>query len=251
MKYFIFLLLFSHLTYSQKADGYIDYQYIHKVDLADKAKIRKAQFRMFFTPTKTFAYNLDTFNRTLQIANELGDQNTEFKDEKNQIKPKNFEILDIQNQVFNSFEFKNISYLVKDIVKQDWTILEDKKQILNYNCQKAITTFRGRDYEAWFTIDIPVQFGPWKLNGLPGAILFAIDKTGDVAFTAIKISITQVDNIVEEPSNYEVVTKEKFAEINDNYTSQINTNFKVTKNGEQYVPVPRIKKKINNPIELQ
>ena len=251
MKYFIFLLLFSHLIYSQKADGYIDYQYLHKTDLVDKTKMRKAQFRMFFTPIKTFAYNLDTFNRTLQIAKQLGDQNPEFKDEKNQIKPNNFEIVDIQNQVFNSFEFNNISYLIQDTVKQDWTILEDKKQILNYNCQKAITTFRGRDYEAWFTIDIPVPFGPWKLNGLPGAILFAIDKTGDVAFTAVKISTVLVDNIIMEPSQYELVTKEKFAEISENYTNHINANFKVTKNGESYTAVPKIKKKINNPIELE
>jgi hypothetical protein len=47
MKYLF--ILFSNLIFSQKADGYIDYQYIHKVDLVDKAKIRKAQFRMFLT----------------------------------------------------------------------------------------------------------------------------------------------------------------------------------------------------------
>ncbi|MFV8332627.1 GLPGLI family protein [Flavobacterium sp. GSP14] len=98
---------------------------------------------------------------------------------------------------------------------------------------------------------IPVSFGPWKFNGLPGAILSVVDKTGDVEFSAIKISTAQVDNIIEEPLYYEEVTKEKLAEINDNYTSQINTNFTVIKNGEQYAPVPKIKKKINNPIELQ
>jgi GLPGLI family protein len=250
MKYF-FIFLFSNLIFSQKADGYIDYQYIHKVDLVDKAKIRKAQFRIFFTPSKTFAYDLNKYNRSLEIAKQLGDQNPEFKNEKNQIKPNDFIIIDLQKQIYNSFEYKNSSYLVKDTVLQDWTILEDKKLVLNYSCQKAITTFRGRDYEAWFTSDIPVPFGPWKFNGLPGAILSVVDKTGDVEFSAIKINTAQVDNIIEEPLYYEEVTKEKLAEINDNYTSQINTNFTVTKNGEQYAPVPKIKKKINNPIELQ
>lgn len=250
MKYFI-VLLFSNLIFAQNADGFIDYQYLHKTDLIDKTKMRKAQFRMFFTTTKTFAYNLDVFNRTLQIAKQLGDQNPEFKEEKNQIKPNNFEIVDLQNQVFNSFEFNNISYLIQDSIKQDWTILEDKKQILNYNCQKAITTFRGRAYEAWFTIDIPVPFGPWKLNGLPGAIFYASDKTGDVVFSAVKISTELIENIIVEPTKYELVTKEKFAAINENYSNQINSNFSVTKNGESYTPVPKIKKKINNPLELE
>jgi hypothetical protein len=78
-----------------------------------------------------------------------------------------------------------------------------------------------------------------------------VDKTGDVEFSAIKINTTQVDNIIQEPSYYEEVTKEKLAEISDNYSSQINSNFNVTKNGEPFTPVPKIKKKINNPIELQ
>jgi GLPGLI family protein len=250
MKY-LFIFLFSNIIFSQKADGYIDYQYIHKVDLVDKSKIRKAQFRMFFTPNKTFTYDLNKYNRSLEIAKQLGDQNPKFKDEKNQIKPNDFVIIDLQEKIYKSFEFKNISYLVKDSIKQDWTILDDKKLVLDYRCQKAVTTFRGRDYEVWFTSDIPVPFGPWKFNGLPGAILYVVDKTGDVEFSAIKINTTQVDNIIEEPSYYEEVTKEKLAEISDNYSSQINSNFNVTKNGEPFTPVPKIKKKINNPIELQ
>ena len=32
----------------------------------------------------------------------------------------------------------------------DWTILSDTTQFLGNNCQKALTTFRGRSYIAWF-----------------------------------------------------------------------------------------------------
>ena len=52
-----------------------------------------------------------------------------------------------------------------------WEIQNDTKTISNYICAKAETTFRGRKYIAWFTTEIPIRFGPWKFNDLPGLIL--------------------------------------------------------------------------------
>jgi GLPGLI family protein len=57
----------------------------------------------------------------------------------------------------------------------EWKISNETQKILSYNCQKATTTFRGRDYVAWFTLDIPVNNGPWKFGGLPGLILKIFD----------------------------------------------------------------------------
>ena len=61
--------------------------------------------------------------------------------------------------------------LTETIHFQNWEITEDTMTVLNYLCHKATTSFRGRDYVAWFTLDIPVNEGPWKLYGLPGLIL--------------------------------------------------------------------------------
>lgn len=72
-------------------------------------------------------------------------------------------------------------------LSHQWTIHEDTLTVLGYLCQKATTTFRGRDYTAWFTMDIPINDGPWKLYGLPGLILLAKDKDELFTFTAIGI----------------------------------------------------------------
>lgn len=56
-----------------------------------------------------------------------------------------------------------------------WDIKIEFDTVLSYRCQKATTRFRGRSYEAWFTSDIPISNGPWKLGGLPGLILKVSD----------------------------------------------------------------------------
>ena len=68
-----------------------------------------------------------------------------------------------------------------------WNICEEMKNILGYNCQKATASLYGREWTAWFTMDIPVSDGPWLLCGLPGLILEAYDSENIFHFTTIEL----------------------------------------------------------------
>jgi GLPGLI family protein len=93
-------------------------------------------------------------------------------------------------------EFETL--FVKEKTKNiEWELFDETKKLNNFLCQKASCKFRGRTYIVWFTNDIPVRLGPWKLNGLPGLILEAYDSKNQIAFYAEKISFNS-DYIIDE-----------------------------------------------------
>lgn len=71
--------------------------------------------------------------------------------------------------------------------KLNWEITGESKKTGDYTAFKATCRFRGRDYTAWYTEDIPISIGPWKLNGLPGAIIEAYDDESMVYFSLKKV----------------------------------------------------------------
>ena len=71
----------------------------------------------------------------------------------------------------------------EDNERPEWQLHPDTMIILSYPCQKATCRFKGRDYTVWYTMDIPVSDGPWKLHGLPGLILKAEDSRRHFSFT--------------------------------------------------------------------
>lgn len=59
---------------------------------------------------------------------------------------------------------------------------------MGYTCQLAKATFKSRTWYAWYSEDIPMNEGPWKLCGLPGLILRAYDQSKQYVFDAIGMS---------------------------------------------------------------
>ncbi len=73
-----------------------------------------------------------------------------------------------------------------------WLLSNDKMTILGYQCLKAQTNFRGREYTAWFSDEIPLPFGPMKFGGLPGVILLLIENNDNFIFRCQSIEKLEV-----------------------------------------------------------
>ena len=66
-----------------------------------------------------------------------------------------------------------------------WTMARGDSTILGYTCHKATTRFRGRDYVAWYTEEIPYPYGPYKFGGLPGLITCIYDTQREHIYTLV------------------------------------------------------------------
>lgn len=60
----------------------------------------------------------------------------------------------------------------------EWVLSSDTVHIAGLVCQKAKTTWGGRDWIAYFAPDIPISDGPFKFCGLPGLIVSIKDSEG-------------------------------------------------------------------------
>lgn len=65
----------------------------------------------------------------------------------------------------------------------DWQLKNESMIISQYNCKKATVNYGGRDWVAWYAIDIPSSFGPYIFKGLPGLILEISDLDNVFHFT--------------------------------------------------------------------
>ena len=90
-----------------------------------------------------------------------------------------------------------------------WKIEGKDSVIAGYHCQAATTSLRGRRWRAWFTLDIPVSDGPWKLCGLPGLILRATDEQGYFDFDCTGVASIEFPPIELAKNNYVSCTPEE------------------------------------------
>ncbi|MBA5791899.1 GLPGLI family protein [Flavobacterium sp. xlx-214] len=123
-------------------------------------------------------------------------------------------------------------FLVTDELNYKWIITNETKKINDFTCYKATTTFRGNNFEAWFTPDIPINAGPWKWYGLPGLIVEATDTDKSVVFKLEKVEKLIGDVPFPSEKLAKITLQEYFKkgkEADDAFTAQLNDrNVKVT-----------------------
>ena len=112
-------------------------------------------------------------------------------------------ILTLTDKITKFYRYEELMQPLK------WQMTHKDTLIAGYHCQKAITQFRGRTWTAWFTPDIPISDGPWKLYGLPGLILQATDDKGYFSFRCIQIEKGKNQPIVLQERKYIQCTRKQ------------------------------------------
>ncbi|MBK7097364.1 MAG: GLPGLI family protein [Sphingobacteriales bacterium] len=108
-------------------------------------------------------------------------------------------------QVLRYFISKKPFIIIDTFVMPKWTITAELKEINRFKCQSATTHLFGRDYKVWFTTDVPVSFGPWRLVGLPGLVVEAHSLDQEVQFSLSSVSILEKEEKIEAPSNGDII----------------------------------------------
>jgi GLPGLI family protein len=114
--------------------------------------------------------------------------------------------------VLRGATFGPVYYTYTEILEKPvWKIGTETSELGGYSIQKATTRYGGRDWTVWFTPEIPVSEGPWKLRGLPGLILKAETADGEFTLTATSVSRSTNRPIVKDNNNvYRKLSKNDF-----------------------------------------
>lgn len=237
MKPLLFLLFFSifSLGYSQVFYK-VNYLYIlNDGNECEASLIYNAKSSLFFKQNclKPLKGNVHSSNekkeKRKKISVEYIKPDSATKMEEVMIEEENL-VVDVQKKkiIFVDSEKKSMTFSEYNMLDKktykamgplpsmDWVITDEKKTIAGYICQKATTTFQCRDYEAWFTKEIPLAYGPWKLHGLPGIILevkestgFLVVKTKSVTKASSKEFHEQLENLNQIPTSMSIEESDK------------------------------------------
>ncbi len=105
----------------------------------------------------------------------------------------------------------------EDMPDLKWELTDSVANILGYECQSAKCSFRGRNWTAFYTVDIPIMDGPWKLYGLPGLIMKASDGEGYYNFECIGIKSKADRPITMYKVPYNKTSRKKYYDAKHRY----------------------------------
>ena len=232
-----FFLLVNMISYAQESSiAKIRYIFKHVNDTTVPDKFLRDQVATFLGTHSTYYTSVSNEEISAQMKEQMNrpDFDGTLVLNKNSTPTVSSYLID-----YNKKQLEHIHRIASDkfIMKEefpelDWNILDETKEIGGYTCQKASTTFKGRTYEAWFTTEIPMSFGPWKLQGLPGLILAASDTKHEVMFEYdgfektegdLAVTIGPTENVIQA-SKQDVEKLEKAFKENPNAYLQSKNN---------------------------
>jgi GLPGLI family protein len=138
-----------------------------------------------------------------------------------------------------------------------WELLENQKELSGFNTRKAITTYGGREWIAWFTTEIPIHDGPYKFHGLPGLILQVYDSKKHYNFEFISLTPVESTRIYFPTRTLIPIKREEYIHLANQFREHSTPTISMSTEGnlsETDPTVQQIKRNVseeNNPIELK
>ena len=105
---------------------------------------------------------------------------------------------------------------IVDVSQVKWELTQERKKIDSYVCYKA-TTFKEVENSkgknkveviAWYTTELPYNFGPNEFSGLPGLILEL--QEGNLIIKASKINLINKNVEIKKPVKGKKITLQEF-----------------------------------------
>lgn len=97
----------------------------------------------------------------------------------------------------------------------EWQLVDSTKTICEYECKQAIGTVYGRKWTVWYSTDLPLNYGPYILSGLPGLIMAAKDFDGLFDFNVVGIENAPENTLVSiyKEGSHQKCTRKRFLEL--------------------------------------
>lgn len=200
MKYIVFILSIlslSVLKTDNESSLIVNYTYSIHIETLPSATVVNSTL---IDNGKESLYEMDFVGNSNLTEEEAGDNGSVLS-----IKPSRNPYIYKDKEKKEFYSIQRISmkpYLIRDNMNIfKWTLEKDTKDILGYKCQAAKAHYRGRDYIAYFTTEVPFKNGPWKFSGLPGLILEV--KSVDNVFSLVANSLELKNSKAEISNPYE------------------------------------------------
>ena len=153
----------------------------------------------------------------------------------------------------------NYYLCIEKVEVPNWEIIPDSTtSIIGYKCQLAKASFKGRTWYAWYSEDIPLNEGPWKLYGLPGLVLRAYDQRKQYIFDAMGMAtLNGTADITYTQKEREKITQKELRETKNKFDAVETLHAVEKKTGivSKGLPAAAIKalnrRLKGNPIELE
>ncbi|WP_115087403.1 GLPGLI family protein [Porphyromonas macacae] len=114
---------------------------------------------------------------------------------------KNKVFFDPQKKSFTEIDHGGIDYFKtsEQIKERSYTFADSTKVVAGYFSNAAIVSLYGREWVVYYTTEISMPYGPWKINGLPGLVTEAYTTDGAYRFTLTGFEKMAESRVIEVP----------------------------------------------------